>query len=304
MDAARFSLVRLPGGHLAVHAQAYGEAMHPGLGPAAEAETLYVSQLTRGVGLSHRSGEFVLWDVGLGGAANVLTALHATRGFAGRFCVVSFDNTLEPLAFALEHAQALGYFHGYEFAVRQLLQNRTAEFAEGGRSVQWQVIVEDLPGWAASSAAANAPKPDAIFFDAFSPAKNPAMWTLPLFERLFTLLDSRRPCVLATYSRSTMVRVALLLAGFFVGRGRGSGPKEETTVAANRLECLEAPLGAEWLRRARRSGSAEPLRDACYRQSPLSEQSWVRLQAHPQFVIGQPVTATHAPQPAFPHLRR
>lgn len=304
MDAARFSLVRLAGGHCAVHAQEYGEAMHPGLGPAAEAEALYVSQLRRCGGLRHRSGEFVLWDVGLGAAANVLTALHATQGFAGRFRVVSFDNTLEPLAFALEHAQALGYFHGYEPVVGRLLRERVAEFPEGGRSVQWQVIVDDLPRWAASPAAAHAPKPDAIFFDAFSPAKNPAMWTLPLFERLYALLDPRRPCVLATYSRSTMVRVALLLAGFFVGRGRGSGPKEETTVAANRLECLEEPLGAEWLRRAKRSGGAEPLREASYRQAPLSDQSWARLQAHPQFVIGRTATGESSPQPAFPNLRQ
>jgi hypothetical protein len=230
--------------------------------------------------------------------------LHATRGTAGRLHLVSFDNTLEPLAFALEQAQALGYFHGYETIVSRLLLERSVEFSDGGRIVQWQAIVADFPNWVASSTAANLPKPDAIFFDAFSPAKNPAMWTLPVFESLFRLLDPLRPCALTTYSRSTMVRVALLLAGFYVGRGRPSGAKEETTVAANRLESLEEPLDAAWLQRARRSGSAEPLKNATYRQSPLSGESWARLRAHPQFVSGQALAGAEIPQLARQHLPR
>ena len=61
------------------------------------------------------------------------------------------------------------------------------------------------------------------------------MWTLPLFENLFRALDPARPCALTTYSRSTMIRATLLLAGFFVGTGQATGLKEETTMAANSL---------------------------------------------------------------------
>src|SRR5437773_6240559 len=120
-------------------------------------------------------------------------------------------------------------------------------------------------------------------FDAFSPAKNPAMWTLPLFSRLFQQLDPNRPCALPTYSRSTMLRVTLLLAGFFVGVGHATGEKEETTVAANTLDLLEEPLDGRWLQRARRSTSAEPLEESVYRQAPLSHATWEKLQQHPQF---------------------
>ena len=104
-------------------------------------------------------------------------------------------------------------------------------------------------------------------FDAFSPARNPAMWTLPLFTNLFRLLDPRRPCVLPTYSRSTILRTTLLLAGFFVGVGHATGEKEETTVAANTLDYLIEPLDRRWLERVHRSSSAEPLTEAVYRQS-------------------------------------
>jgi hypothetical protein len=165
-------------------------------------------------------------------------------------------------------------------------------------------LADDFPALLSSDTAAQLPKPHAIFFDAFSPAKNPAMWTLPVFENLFRQLDPEQPCALATYSRSTMVRVALLLGGFFVGRGRPSGVKEETTVAANRLELLDEPLNGEWLARARKSDSAEPLREASYRQAPLSGESWAQLRAHSQFVSGLPLAGGVFPQPAHPSSRR
>jgi hypothetical protein len=124
-----------------------------------------------------------------------------------------------------------------------------------------------------------------ILFDAYSPARNPAMWTLPLFTNLFQLLDLRRPCALPTYSRSTILRVTLLLAGFYVGVGHATGEKEETTIAANDLSLIAEPLGRSWLDRARRSHSAEPMIEPVYRTEPLSAESWKRLQAHPQFQL-------------------
>jgi hypothetical protein len=59
--------------------------------------------------------------------------------------------------------------------------------------------------------------------------------------------------------------------------------KEETTVAANSLALLDEPLDAAWLQRARKSGSAEPLHEAGYRQLPLSPETWARLSNHRQF---------------------
>ena len=104
-----------------------------------------------------------------------------------------------------------------------------------------------------------------------------------MFTHLFQRLDPQRPCALPTYSRSTIMRVTLLLAGFFVGVGHATGEKEETTIAANTLDLLTEPLDRRWLDRARRSHSAEPLVDSVYHIAPLSKASWERLQAHPQF---------------------
>lgn len=283
-----YRLVRLPNGAHTVFAVEYGEAIHPGLGPAAEAEWLNVRQLNLRQRLAQHTGPFVVWDIGLGIAANALTLLRLTRDLPAPLHLVSFDHTTGAAEFALAHTDALEHLRGYETPLRALLRERRVEFQDGVRRVRWELHVADFPSWLGGEAARALPKPHAIFHDAFSPAKNPAMWTLPLFARMFALLDPARPCALATYSRSTLVRGTLLLAGFYVGRGAPSGQKEETTLAANTLALIASPLDRCWLERARRSICAEPLREPVYRRAPLSAETWTRLCAHPQFQQAPP----------------
>ena len=280
---AGYKLVRLASGAHSLHSFAHGETFHPVIGPVAEAEALYVNQLQLRERLKNHSGEFVIWDVGLGAAANALTVLRATRDLPGAIRLVSFDCTLEPLDFARHHAEALGYFGGYEKHVEKILDSQRVKFQDGPQTVDWELHLGDFPALLTPLTAEAWPKPHAILFDAFSPAKNPAMWTLPLFTRLFQLLDPQRPCALPTYSRSTIMRVTLLLAGFFVGVGHATGKKEETTIAANTRELLTEPLDHKWLDRARRSHSAEPMAEAVYRIAPLTPESWEKLRQHPQF---------------------
>lgn len=282
MSSSGYSLVTLANGVRSVRSLAEAETFHPVIGPVAEAEALYVRQLRLLDRLAAHTGEFVIWDVGLGAAANALTVLRAIRDLPGSVRLVSFDHTLEPLRFALQHAEELGYFGGYEPLVAALLAQGQATLQIGPQALRWETHVGDFPTWLQ---AANHvfPAPHAILFDAYSPAKNPAMWTLPLFTNLFRQLDPARPCAMPTYSRATLLRVTWLLAGFHVGVGHATGEKEETTLAANTLSLLDEPLDRKWLARARRSTSAEPLHTPVYCQAPLTAETWDRLQAHPQF---------------------
>jgi hypothetical protein len=178
----------------------------------------------------------------------------------------------------------LGFLDGYETHVKTLLEMGRARLADGPQAVDWELCLGDFPQTLHHAAGTSSlPAPHAILFDAFSPAKNPAMWTAALFSELFRCLDPARPCAMPTYSRSTMLRVTLLLAGFFVGIGHATGEKEETTIAANHLSLLAEPLPCAWLNRARRSKSAEPMWEPAYRQAPLSPSTWEALQRHPQF---------------------
>jgi len=210
-----------------VHSTAHAETFHPVIGPVAEAEALYVRQLNLCQRRELTPEPFVLWDVGLGAAANALTVLGSLRHLT--------------------------------------------------------VHLADFPDLIQSATAESFPKPHAILYDPFSPAKNPAMWTLPVFRRIYRLLDPARPCALPTYSRSTLLRVTLLQAGFYVGAGHATGEKEETTIAANSRSLITEPLDRTWLERVRRSTSAEPLTEPAYRQAPLSPATWNQLMAHPQF---------------------
>ena len=282
-----YQLVRLNNGICSVRSLADAETFHPVVGPVAEAQALYVNQLRLRERLQNHVGEFVIWDVGLGAAANSLTVLRATRDLTCQIRLVSFDHTLEPLKFALQHAVDLGYFGGYEKHLQEFIREQRVTFHDGGQAVNWEFHLGDFPALIQKAESrkqkVEMPAPDAILFDAYSPARNPAMWTLPLFTNLFQQLDPQRPCAMPTYSRSTILRVTLLLAGFFVGVGHATGEKEETTIAANDLRLIAEPLDARWLARARRSHSAEPMTEPIYRIAPLSEENWKRLQSHPQF---------------------
>jgi hypothetical protein len=290
LNTTSYKLVTLAGGIQSVHSLAHGETFHPVIGPVAEAEALHVRQLRLRERLADAIGEFVIWDVGLGAAANPLTVLRSTRDVPAQIRLISFDRTLEPLQFAMEHALELGYPAGYEPVLGRLLSHpaETVVFENGVQKVSWQVVTGDFPtllrGWIQQpQGPRTVPEPDAILFDPFSPARNPEMWCYPLFAGLYDLLDPARPAALATYSRSTMLRVTLLLAGFHVGIGHATGEKDETTVAANTPALIAVPLGRDWLARVARSTSAEPMWEPSYRQTRLQSTTRERLEAHPQF---------------------
>lgn len=279
--------MKLASGANSIQALDCGETFHPVIGPVAEARALYVQQMRLPERLRVATEEFVIWDVGLGAAANPLTILAATQTILGKIRIISFEKTLEPLRFALEHGDELGYFTGYEPAIASLLRDGSAGFTNGSQTVEWDVQLGDFPALLQAAVAKLPlrlfPPPHAILFDAYSPARNPAMWTLPLFHDLFQMLAPDRPCAMPTYSRSTMLRVTLLLAGFYVGAGHATGEKEETTIAANTLALIDQPLDRKWLARTERSTSAEPMVDATYRQAPITASTRELLAAHPQF---------------------
>jgi hypothetical protein len=117
--------------------------------------------------------------------------------------------------------------------------------------VAWRI---DLGDFRRRVADAPGPPPRAVLFDPYSPAANPGMWTREVFRAIRERADE--DCTLTTYSRSTVTRARLMLAGWCVGRGAATGAKTETTVAATRLEQLREPLRPDWLARVRRSTAA------------------------------------------------
>jgi queuine tRNA-ribosyltransferase len=111
-------------------------------------------------------------------------------------------------------------------------------------------------GDALAALARETESPDIVFWDPFSPRVNPSLWTVAAFAQVRCLAGPR--CTLFTYSASTAVRVALLLAGWAVGVGDAIGDKVATTAAAVRTEDLTRPLDRRWLARLSLPGAPLP----------------------------------------------
>src|SRR6202142_4778260 len=95
--ANNYCLVYLRNGARSIRSLAEAETFHPVIGPAIEVEALYVRQLRLPERVQATPGEFVIWDVCLGAAANSLTAIRLTRESLkikpAQLRLISFDHT-------------------------------------------------------------------------------------------------------------------------------------------------------------------------------------------------------------------
>lgn len=271
-----YEIITLRSGARAVKNLRHGEVMHPMVGPWEEANFLYVEQ----TGLRDRlvregDGPLRIYDVGLGAGANAAAALSCaaqTQGPKRALELVSFENDLSSLKLALSEPDSFPFLKPWAEAVRALLETGSWR----GESVSWTLHHGDF---LAHLAIAKAPA-ELVFFDPFSPETNPAFWTRECLARLRRACREDGPgAVLATYSSATPTRVAMLLAGFYVGAGRSVGPRAETTIAATRRELLAAPLGDRWLDRWRRSSARAPHGEL------LSNELEAAVTAHPQWAL-------------------
>ena len=271
--AARFAIVTTTSGAPAVFDREVGEVMHPGLGATAEAEQLYVGQARLAARLAEGGAPLVLFDVGLGGAANAIAALRCARAApagARRLLIFSFERDLGALALAasIDGAARLQWSAADRAAAVALLEHGECE--EPG--FRWQLLRGE-----ALDALGRVPQPaDLVFWDPWSPRSNGELWTARAFA---TLREHCAPgAELFTYSRATAVRSALLLAGFHVGAGAIVGTKE-TTAAALAPARPAQPLDRRWLARLHRSSAGLPS-DVAAAELPAA---LAQIAAHAQF---------------------
>lgn len=261
-----FEVVETRGGFLAVRDRASGEVMHP-VGPLDESERLYAGPARLAERAASLSRPLVVYDVGLGAGSNAVAAWRRVEaGSAGAVEIISFDRTTEALELALrsEHRQAFGWDGELEPVGRALL----ADGRVRGRRTTLSLVLGALPG-----SLVGQPPADVVFWDPFSPRANPELWTVAAFRIL------QRRCgdaaTVHTYSASTRVRSAMLLAGFAVGLGAATGAKRNTTMAATRASLLPAPLGRRWLSTLSRSSAPLP--------ADAPADAMERIAALPQF---------------------
>ena len=239
-------------GAKAIRDRTTGQLMHPVVGPAIEAQRLYIGPSRLEARLRGEGDALVLLDVGLGAASNAIAAWRLSESVRGRrLSIVSFDQSLAALELAStsEHASAFGLDGDAKDAVQAILDKGAYETEQ----TTWRLSLGDLRETMASEPPNQA---DVVFWDPFSPRANPELWTLASFSALFRLC--REGATVHTYSGATAARSAMLLAGFAVGEGIDLGETKRATTAAMRLSDLERPLDRRWRERVARSSAALP----------------------------------------------
>ena len=263
-----------------------GEIMHMRTPPMEEARSLYIEQSNLAQRVQSSVAEpLVIWDVGLGAAANAMAAIQcyeeqAKLGPVRPLCLVSFENDLDSLRLALRHDDKFAYlWHAGPIGILENGEWRSKHYT----GLSWQLVQGDF-----LETVGRAPlPPDLIFYDMFSSKTHGEQWTIEIFQRLFAACRGRATEIF-TYTHSTAARAALLAAGFYVAKGRPAGAKEETTIAltpaamglpfAHRYELL----ASEWIGRWHRSHAKFPA-EISADQQPAFEKL---IQTHDQFRSG------------------
>ena len=255
-----------------------GEVMHSVNDPAEEARSLYVDQ-SRFIERLQQPDHppLVVWDVGLGAAANAMATILAAEAIPPetsrrRLVLVSFENDLDSLKLALRHVH--WFRHLRHAAPRQLLAKN--QWISPAGTIDWLLLPGDF-----NVRKYDAPPADLIFFDPFSFKADSALWTLASFRELAEVYNGKA-VELFTYTYSTKIRAAMLAAGFYVAKGCATGPKLETTIGLSPLAAAAQHgrelLTTDWLGKWQRSDAQMPL------GSNAADASWRDAVAgHPQF---------------------
>ncbi|HRX48414.1 MAG TPA: tRNA guanosine(34) transglycosylase Tgt [Spirochaetota bacterium] len=279
LSLGSYEVVRQDGGFHSIRHVSSGEVMHSVTDPLVEAKRLYVDQLNIAETLSgHSAGSYIVWDVGLGAGTNAMATvreyekIYEEMGELPELRIISFENDLDSLRLAVKNPSLFPHVkHPAPAAILGNAKWRSARFP-----VEWILLEGDFREHTASADA-----PHCIYYDPFSLHTDTPLWRYSLFRELHEKCSGTKT-MLFTYSSSTQVRGALLAAGFYVGRGAGTGPKSETTAAFSTPEACPPwieLLDREWLGRFERSSSKHGA--DCSEEEKIEIER--RVLEHPQF---------------------
>ena len=216
-----------------------GDFMHSVADPEIEARELYVEQskLLERIGNAEESA-LIIWDVGLGSAANAMAAINAIESIPAdvrprKVKIISFENDLDALRLALGHR---GLFRHLRHGGPEALV-KDGNWTSKCGLIEWQLCEGDF-----AVLKFEAEAPHLIFFDPFSEKNDQVLWTEQSFREIHECLNTQSTLMFAC-TNSQSGRSAMLGAGFFVARGQAMGPLSETTVALTEKALRQEP---EW----------------------------------------------------------
>lgn len=221
LPSQNYKWVKTDDGSCTLHSEIFGEACHSTSGAKEETLLHYLDGCEVASRLL-RYSPFQILEVGFGLGLGFLTTLE-TLGTEHPWHFVSMEIDLDLVKWFLEENQHLLIIKNAKWISPQLVSSKVD-------NLELTIIIGDarveLPRFLDGSMF----EFHAIFQDAFSPKRNPTLWTV----EWFTLLKqySHSDCLLSTYSASSSIRKSLIESGWKVRKGHKFGPKRSSTRAA------------------------------------------------------------------------
>lgn len=225
----KISSVKTSDGSYTLYHPAYKQNFHSGAGAESESVMKFINPCGIKKKLEEKERVSIL-DIGFGLGWNaVKTAELAEETKKGFLEILSLEKDMKTLEAALS-LPGINPFHA------EILSSLIKNNAWHGKYCSIKIVFDD----ARKSVRECGMKFDAVYLDAFSPDKNPELWTYDFILKLKDLMNL--DAVLATYSGAFPVKGALLRAGFFVGQSPAFGRRNAGTTASREKLLIEIPL--------------------------------------------------------------
>lgn len=188
---------------------ATGEHFHSLFGAVTESQHIFISGGL--LPLMHKQKHINILEIGFGTGLNALLSCHSCGCNINVYYEAIDCCPVEPeLAIELNYTSFLG-LAGTELIYKNILfapWDSSVSISECFKLFKRKSLIEEF-----------IPEPDfyhLIYFDAFSPAVQPDLWSLAIFDRMYRSLQNNG--LLVTYSSRGLVKQALRQAGFKVER--------------------------------------------------------------------------------------
>ncbi|GHT32344.1 hypothetical protein FACS189434_03860 [Bacteroidia bacterium] len=216
-------IVETQDGSHTVYAPAFDEHYHSTNGAVQESRYIFINA---GLKMCEKT-EIRVFEVGFGTGLNAFLALLEAEQSGKKV----FYSTIELYPLAAEDIEKLNY--------PQLTDCHSEDCFRKIHAAGWGSRVEITPHFSIEKIKADFTEfdlkenVDVIFFDAFSPEKQPEMWSERIFAKLYE--HCNEGAILTTYCAKGAVRRAMQTAGFAVERLPGPPGKREILRGIKRI---------------------------------------------------------------------
>ena len=207
-------------GSYTLFSETYQEACHSPSGAREETLLHYV----KGCQIEAKTDLSIL-EVGFGLGIGFLTTFEILKDRKGRWSFLSLEIDKKLLEWFREENLA----HPFLKLLKWETVNGIKTLKARGEKIDLTILCGDARVVLPEFIKTNPPQWNAVYQDAFSPKKNPTLWSVEWFALLKS--HSKPDVTLSTYSASDSIRKSLIEAGWKLFKGEKFGAKRTSTRA-------------------------------------------------------------------------